>query len=357
MQGQPLVSIIMPAFNRGNIIEKAINSVINQTYSNWELIVVDDRSTDNTKAVIEGISRNDNRIRYILNDRKKGPSGARNCGIINSNGEYLAFLDSDDEWLSNHLIDSINVLTNEGVDVTFALWIENRSQKSIKFDQQEGIKEKFAKAFEVLKPKIKEQLVFFNEGFYEFTILEAFYCYHINTMVFKKSILDTIGLLDESLFANEDNDFTYRVFHDYAFCLIMDYHFLYNQGDDNLYLFIDRSLADIEKISDDRNLIDKLTFNGNLENIMRIKRKRYVKESKKLKDKRKCLKIINRSIADKYITLGYINRKISKLTSLNFYLKAMTFCRDRVTFIFIGALIFPLFNKKAKAMFTDFDLG
>jgi glycosyltransferase involved in cell wall biosynthesis len=357
MLGQPLVSVIMPAFNRGRVIEKAIKSVISQTYPNWELIIVDDRSTDNTKAVIESISENDKRVKYILNDRRKGPSGARNCGIINSKGEYLAFLDSDDEWLNHHLKDSLDVLLNEGVDISFALWIENRSQNMVKFDEQQEIREKLNKAFQVLKPKTKGRLVFFGEGFYEFTIEESFYCYHINTMVFKRTILESVGLLDESLFANEDNDFTYKVFHDYSFCLIMDYHFIYNQGQDNLYLFMDRSTTDIEMISGDQILIDKLTFNGNLENVMRIKRKQYIKASKKIKDKKKYLKIIDKSIAKKYFTLGYLNRKKRKFKALSYYIKALAYKPDKVTFIFIAELLLPLLSRKTSLNLADFDLG
>lgn len=351
-----MVSVVIPTYNREKLLPKALNSVINQTYQNWELIVVDDNSTDNTAALVNSYSKNDKRIRYVLSDHKKGPSGTRNCGLLQCSGEYIAFLDSDDEWMNHHLTDSMRVLLNEDVDVCFALWIEERSGELVKFDTQD-IRDKLDKAVETLHPRIKDNLIFFSDGFYEFTILESFYCYHINTMVFKKSILNSIGLLDESLFANEDNDFTYRVFHDYDFCLILDYHFIYHQGQDNLYMFMDRSTADIEMISQDQILIDKLTFNGNLENVMRIKRKKYVKISTKIKDKKACLLAIDKSIGEKYLTIGYIHRYKNKLKALYYYVKALFYHVDKVTLSLIGKLLFPFILKNSKTVPNKLDIG
>lgn len=357
MNNQALVSVIIPTYNREKVLSKSIESVLKQTYENWELIIVDDRSTDNTKELVSSFMRQDERIKYIVNDRKKGPSGARNCGMLHATGKYIAFLDSDDEWFAHHLNDSIAVLENENVNVTFALWIENRSGQLIKFDEQNEIKMKLEKAIQVLKPVIKDNLIFFDEGFYEFTVVENFYCYHINTMVFNKEILDIIGLLDERLFANEDNDFTYRVFHEYSICLIRDYHFLYHEGQDNLYLFIDRSKADIEEISKDETLIEKLTFNGDLENEMRRIRKTYIKKSTKIKDKRKCLNIINKSIALKYFTLGYINRHKNKMCALKYYIKALCYGFGKLALIGMAKILLPMIFNNMSLEPKEFDLG
>ncbi len=356
MQRQPLVTVIIPTFNREGLLPRAIQSVIHQTYPNWELIIVDDRSTDQTKELVQAYARQDNRIKYVLNDRSQGVSGARNCGILRSEGEYIAFLDSDDEWFAHHLHDSVEVLETENVKATFALWIENRSGGQVKFDEQEDVKEKLEKAIAQLKPRIKGNLIFFGEGFYEFTLLENFYMYHINTMVLKKEILDHVGFMEERLFANEDNDFTYRVFHDYEICIIQDYHFHYHEGTDNLYFFMDRSKADIEEIAEQTELIDKLTFNGDLENLMRKLRKGYVKKSTKLKNKSLCLKVIDESIADKYFTLGYINRKKHKLRALKFYMQALRYKSSKVTLYHLGQLLFPIgFRSNVKPEY--FDIG
>lgn len=98
---EPLVSVIVPTYNRAAIVPRALQSIINQTYQNLEVIVVDDASSDNTQEVITGF--HDPRIRYLRHDRNRGGSVARNTGIHAAHGEYLAFLDSDDEWLSEKL--------------------------------------------------------------------------------------------------------------------------------------------------------------------------------------------------------------------------------------------------------------
>jgi glycosyltransferase involved in cell wall biosynthesis len=95
----PLVSVIMPTFNRADTIRRAIRSVQAQTFTDWELIVVDDGSTDNTVAMIEGC---DPRLKLIRQENQ-GTAGARNAGLSASAGSYIAFLDSDDEWLPHHL--------------------------------------------------------------------------------------------------------------------------------------------------------------------------------------------------------------------------------------------------------------
>lgn len=96
----PFFSIIIPSYNRAHIILDAIQSVQQQTFTNWECIIVDDGSTDNTREVLQNIL--DTRIRYIYQDNAER-SAARNNGARNAIGEYLIFLDSDDSFLSNHL--------------------------------------------------------------------------------------------------------------------------------------------------------------------------------------------------------------------------------------------------------------
>ena len=95
----PLVSIVMPTYNRADTIERAIRSVQAQTFTDWELIVIDDGSTDDTVAHIENLEP---RMR-LLRQENRGFVGARNTGLSASKGRYLAFLDSDDEWLPHHL--------------------------------------------------------------------------------------------------------------------------------------------------------------------------------------------------------------------------------------------------------------
>jgi glycosyltransferase involved in cell wall biosynthesis len=113
----PFFSVILPTYNRANMIGRAIESVIAQTYTNWELLVVDDGSTDNTKQVVEAY--NDSRIRYIYQENAER-SAARNNGIDNAKGEYVCFIDSDDYYFDNHLqtFDE-EIKNNQIVDVFF----------------------------------------------------------------------------------------------------------------------------------------------------------------------------------------------------------------------------------------------
>jgi len=113
-------SIIMPTYNRGYIIKSAVISVINQTYQNWELIIVDDGSTDNTSEVISDIE--DRRIHYIQYKKNAGSNHARNIGMEKATGRYLAFLDSDNQWHKDYLESQLGVLQNDmdSADVVFA---------------------------------------------------------------------------------------------------------------------------------------------------------------------------------------------------------------------------------------------
>jgi GT2 family glycosyltransferase len=96
----PVVSVIIPTYNRASLIGRAIQSVIDQTYQDLEIIVVDDGSTDGTGDILR---RYDERIRSFRHPQKKGAGSARNTGIRQAKGQYLAFLDSDDEWLEKKL--------------------------------------------------------------------------------------------------------------------------------------------------------------------------------------------------------------------------------------------------------------
>jgi len=91
----PTVSVIIPTYNRAHTIGRAIKSVLNQTYQDFEIIVVDDGSTDNTEEVVK--SFRDKRIRYIQHKKNKGAAAARNTGIKSAKGKYIAFQDSDDD--------------------------------------------------------------------------------------------------------------------------------------------------------------------------------------------------------------------------------------------------------------------
>lgn len=112
-----LVSVILPTYNRMNTITRAINSVLNQTYQNIELIIVDDHSTDGTFDLISELYGDDDRIIYIMNDENMGASKARNAGVLSAHGEIIAFHDSDDVWRPDKLEKQMTILNNSGDEV------------------------------------------------------------------------------------------------------------------------------------------------------------------------------------------------------------------------------------------------
>jgi glycosyltransferase involved in cell wall biosynthesis len=110
-----LVSVIIPTYNRGDSLSRALQSAISQTYDNLEILVVDDGSNDGTADIVRSFT--DPRIRYIRHDCNLGPAAARNTGIRKSRGHYLSFLDSDDEWMKEKIEVQIGALTRTGEEV------------------------------------------------------------------------------------------------------------------------------------------------------------------------------------------------------------------------------------------------
>ena len=117
-----LVSIIMPSYNTGKFIEETINSVISQTYSNWELIIVDDCSTDNTDEILKNI--NDDRIIYLKNEKNSGAAVSRNKALREAKGRWMAFLDSDDLWVPQKLEKQIKFMKGNGYYFTYTNYSE-----------------------------------------------------------------------------------------------------------------------------------------------------------------------------------------------------------------------------------------
>ena len=109
----PVISSVIPTFNRSQILKYSIESTINQTYTDWELIIVDDGSTDNTENIVQSYLSKDNRIKYYKNPGKGGAS-ARNFGISQANGVYIAFLDDDDVSLSHRFESQLHAAIKSG---------------------------------------------------------------------------------------------------------------------------------------------------------------------------------------------------------------------------------------------------
>ena len=104
------VSVIIPTYNRGNLIIKSIKSVLNQTFKNLEVIVIDDGSSDNTEHLVNKIT--DKRLKYVKLSSNKGSSNARNIGIKNANGQFISFQDSDDIFYPNKIEKQLKNIIN-----------------------------------------------------------------------------------------------------------------------------------------------------------------------------------------------------------------------------------------------------
>lgn len=118
MDNKGLVSIVMPSYNTAKYIEEAIVSVLNQTYPYWELIVVDDCSTDSTEKVLKQYLM-DNRIHFLKNEKNSGAAVSRNYALREAKGKWIAFLDSDDLWLPEKLEKQIGFMLSNGYHFSY----------------------------------------------------------------------------------------------------------------------------------------------------------------------------------------------------------------------------------------------
>lgn len=117
-----VVSIITPIYNCEQFLQETIKSVLEQTYTKWELILIDDCSTDNSLSIAEEAAKKDNRIRVIRLDQNSGPAIARNTGIEKAKSKYIAFLDSDDMWLPNKLEKQISFMEENQIPFTYTAY-------------------------------------------------------------------------------------------------------------------------------------------------------------------------------------------------------------------------------------------
>ena len=114
-----LVSVITPAYNCAEYIDECIESVLNQTYQNWEMLIVDDKSTDNTQSIVESYAKKDHRIKLFNQEKNAGAATARNKALELSQGRFVAFLDSDDTWKPNKLERQLEFMLENKYGFTF----------------------------------------------------------------------------------------------------------------------------------------------------------------------------------------------------------------------------------------------
>ncbi|MCI8888346.1 MAG: glycosyltransferase family 2 protein [Hungatella sp.] len=128
-----LISVVMPAYNGEKTIGQAIDSVIGQTFKNWELIVVNDQSKDRTKDLILDYAKRDERIRYAENQENSGVSFSRNRGVAMAEGQWIAFLDSDDAWEKEKLEEQVKLIEGGARFVFTGSAFMNEAGQRLKF--------------------------------------------------------------------------------------------------------------------------------------------------------------------------------------------------------------------------------
>ncbi|QPM67313.1 glycosyltransferase family 2 protein [Atribacter laminatus] len=209
MNVKPTVSVIIPTYNRAHLIDRAIQSVLNQTYQDFELIIVDDGSSDNTEEVVKKIQ--DNRIYYYKHDKNKGGSAARNTGISLAKGEYIAFLDSDDLWYQDYLSRQVSTIELSLPDVGMVCC---------------GIKQINQDFYKELKPSII--------GFQFSDHLKRASGICTSAFVVRRSAFDEIGGFDNELKSFQDFEFLLRISSKYKVNYIDDILIEYRLQDDSI---------------------------------------------------------------------------------------------------------------------------
>jgi glycosyltransferase involved in cell wall biosynthesis len=191
----PTVTVIMPTYNRAATIERAIMSILNQSYRDFELIIVDDGSTDNTEEVVARIE--DDRIRYIKLEKNSGAPSARNRGVNESCGEFIVFEDSDDELLPDKLQEFVAELQNAphttGVVYSSYWYVDRNGKKEVKPEKH-------------IQPK--------EGNIYKRLLLDNFV--PINGLI-RKSVLKEVKGFDQNLPRFQDWDLWLRIAVNYEF--------------------------------------------------------------------------------------------------------------------------------------------
>ena len=190
MEFKPLISVVIPTHNRSQVIGRAIKSVLNQTFRDFELIIVDDGSTDSTKEVVKSFS--DDRIVYIKYEKNRGVAAARNIGIKASRGEYIGLQDSDDEWFPEKLEEIHKVILKRKFDFIFSYGTIIKNDKPMGY---------VGKSPWVNKSTEKE------------LIIQIFRNNFIPTQgaLIKKEKIMQVGGFDENLFSASDHDLWMRL--------------------------------------------------------------------------------------------------------------------------------------------------
>ncbi len=241
------VSVVIPTYNRAGMLKRAIESVLRQSYKNFEIIVIDDNSRDKTKETMK--SFNDDRIRYIKNKENLGGSAARNIGIKNAKHYYIAFLDDDDEWLPKKLEKQVKLLNFLSKDFcgVYCGTARYKDGKQIKIQNP------------IHEGDIFEELLYEN------------YIGSTSSVLVRKSALMEVGGFNEELPASQDLELYLRLAKRYKFKAVKEVLLKYHlhesdQIKNNLSGYLQAKKYVYEKYKDDITK-DKRLWSVNLYQI------------------------------------------------------------------------------------------
>ncbi len=229
----PKISIIIPAYNSEKFIKRTIQSVLNQTYKNFELIIVDDGSTDNTKEIVREFQKKDPKIKYIWEKNSGAPARPKNRGIKRSKGEYIAFLDHDDEWMPEKLEKQLNLFEKEkNLKLGFI------SSNGLVFNEKENktYEHKITKRGEVFQDLLANNFILSS-----------------SSVLAKKEVFKNVGFFDENLKFSDDWEMWIKIAQKYEFDFFDEALFKYYWHGENVM----NKLKGEEKLKEHKYILEK----------------------------------------------------------------------------------------------------
>ena len=308
-----LISIIMPVYNSEKFLRNTINSIIKQTYKNWELIIIDDGSTDSSANICKEYVKSDQRIKLFCK-KNEGVSVARNYGINNAAGKYIMFIDSDDMYNPKMIEKMYNKLISEDVDIVKANY-EIKNSEGLIIQNKENIKEK--------KYEYKE----ISTDFLDLLLTEKQRCY-IWLLLIRKCLVKQFS---EKLFIFEDMNFYIDVFLSAKSIYVME---------EKLYIYNKENEHSLTKKNIEKNITNMIVANNVLKDTLK-KYQMLTKDNISKLDTRIAIDIIN------YVYIFQISNGIKKT------IKLLNSILEQKAFKKISKNFNDKFASKKEKVFTD----
>ena len=225
--GQPLFSVIMPTYNRADVALEAVRSVLAQSYRDFEFIIVDDRSTDDTRAVLARLT--DPRVTVVTNDRSTGTAGARNMGIFLAHGDWICQIDSDDLWPEDML--------------------ERLAAAIAEADEDVGIFYGSIVFFDILADRVRDIRRADRSGDVHDLLLEDHFMHHCSGAL-RADAVRAVGGYDEELAQQEDSDILIRLTQQWTVVALPDIKYVKREGRADRLMIDPRALRSFEQLYD-----------------------------------------------------------------------------------------------------------